>query len=521
MKRLAAALALLALSGALVFPSAAAPFALTQSDRIAQDVALVPGSGPNGDYAYLDEDDELVVDLTASNPNLAGDVEGVNPDGVTTLADVFRVRYNGSRYAHVWITDESDAVTFTVDGQPIDSESSNVTLGPNESVAVGVVVDTTGGTADGLLDAIEVNARVADPETAIDTGSRRSSDSTGGAADGMSIQQSAPSGTERSVEIRDADESATVDLGSMSMDGSENVTLDELDLTAGGDTVALDLAAVAPNASGSGTSTIGVEPLAAVEVTEADAGSVDAATLRFSVSPDYLAERGVAPAELAVFRTSDGETSALPVRVVGARDDGRVVFEADTPGFSTFTVAASRPSVGVAEASLSASSIDRNDTATVTARVVNEGRANGTRTVTLTLDGAPVAERTVALGPNETTTVTFEVAPGAAGTYDVAVDGTAAGTLVVSDADGSADAASDAGTAASTEAAVGTPAGTAAPTGSSGDEAIGSEDGEDQPLATAEPVEEPAAVGLPAVGGLALAAALLVAALALVRRVSR
>lgn len=494
MKRLAATLALLALSGALVFPSAAAPFALTQSDAITQDVSLAPTTAPNGDYTYLDEDDELVVDLTATNPNLAGDAEGVNPDAVTVISGVFRVHYNGSQYAHVWITDESDAVTFVVDGEPVDSQSNNVTLGPNQSVAVGVVVDTTGEPPDGLIDDIEVNARVAEPEsTTREASSTGDSGSSGG---GTTVQLVAPSPTERSITVRNpGDDPVTVELDAMSLGDGDDVTLDEVDLTAAaGGVVSLGLCGVPPAADAEPGTTPGVEPLATVEVTEGDAGSVSAATLRFSASDDYLDTRGVDPAALTVFRTSDGTTTELPVRVVGERADGRVVFEADTPGFSTFTVAALRPAIRVSEAALSTTSLETNGTATVTARVANDGRVTGTRTVALTLDGERVGERTVTLDAGESTTVTFDVAPASAGEYAVAVDGVDAGTLAVED-----DAPSTAGVAD------GTPAGE--PT--------------DADLASAAPVEEPAGLGLAEVGGLALLLALVVATLGLARRVSR
>lgn len=496
MKRLAAVLSILALSGALVFPSAAAPFGLGQSDAITQDVSLAPTTAPNGDYAYLDENDELVVDLSPSNPNLTSDAEGVNPDSVTTISNVFRVHYNGSRYAHVWITDESDAVTFVVDGDPIQSEATNVTLGPNESVAVGVVVDTTGEGGDGFVDDIDVHTKVADPEDVGTVGTQRSDDSDDESAGaGTAVQSFAPSPTERSITVVNApsEEPTEIDLNAMRLDDDAdsraNLTLDSVTLvTDGSTTISLDLTAASPTTS----DVVGVASLGTVEVTDPEK-AVSSATLRFSVSRAYLDGRDIQSDDLTVFRRSDGETSTLPVRIVDASGE-RVVFEADTPGFSTFTVAAVRQSIGVAEASLSAESVTTNESTTVTARVVNDGRAAGTRTVTLTLAGDAVAEQTVDLGANESTTVTFEVAPDTAGEFAVAVDGTAAGTLVVEDA-GAGNAPGDAGTA----------------TGAVDDDAVG----------TATPVREPAGFGLLDVGGLVLATALVASLFVLARRVAR
>ena len=64
---LAGALLLVASTGAVVLDEPA--------DRIDDDVALHPGDNP---YAYLDENDELTVDVTEDNPRI--DADGVNPN---------------------------------------------------------------------------------------------------------------------------------------------------------------------------------------------------------------------------------------------------------------------------------------------------------------------------------------------------------------------------------------------------------------------------------------------------------
>ncbi len=129
------------------------------TDSVAGEVTAQPSPGPNGAYAYL-RDGKLVVDLTAANPNVSG--EGVTPDGVTTVDDVFRVRYGGDRFARIWITDGSEAVTLRARGSPIGSEDDAVVVESNETVAVGLRVDTT-GSADGLLDQLTIHANLAEP----------------------------------------------------------------------------------------------------------------------------------------------------------------------------------------------------------------------------------------------------------------------------------------------------------------------------------------------------------------------
>lgn len=162
--RHALALAALALAGALVLPSAAT--VLTGGDEVGGDVVLAPHSGPNGDYALLNEDAELELLLSAANPNVEG--EGVPDDALTPIDRVFTITYTGDEWARVYVTDESDDVTFYRGDDPTDSiegRSNNVTLGPDESVAVGLLVDTRGDHDVEAVDSFAVNAEVAEPES--------------------------------------------------------------------------------------------------------------------------------------------------------------------------------------------------------------------------------------------------------------------------------------------------------------------------------------------------------------------
>ncbi|MGM0397465.1 MAG: hypothetical protein ACQEQY_00595 [Halobacteriota archaeon] len=160
--RLAVGLALLA-AVALLVPSAATLFVPTQpADDLGNQVHLQPAPGENGAYASL-ADGDLVIDVSSSNP--AGDVEGVNPGTVTHLENVFVVHYNGSEYAEVWLTHEGEGLTFTAAGQSVESRSTAITLGPNETAAVGLLVDTTDGNAVEQVDEFTVHTRAAAPES--------------------------------------------------------------------------------------------------------------------------------------------------------------------------------------------------------------------------------------------------------------------------------------------------------------------------------------------------------------------
>jgi uncharacterized membrane protein len=157
---------------------------------------------------------------------------------------------------------------------------------------------------------------------------------------------------------------------------------------------------------------------------------VDEGTLRFSVDRDALAEWNTSAEELIALRTSDGETTELPLRIVN-RTGERVHFAVETPGFSQFTIAAGRPNVDVTAAELTQTSVAPNETITVTGEILNDGRANTTEPVIVTLNGSPVATQSVTLASGESQRVSIPITPQAEGQYVVQLDNTTAGTIDV------------------------------------------------------------------------------------------
>jgi DNA-binding transcriptional MerR regulator len=100
-------------------------------------LSLKPSSGPNGVYASYDENGQLQIvlgdDATGS---------GVNRDAVTIFRDVFTITNQGSQTIGLWLTDESDAVTFQVNGQSIESKGQAIIIAPGTTKFVGLVIDT-------------------------------------------------------------------------------------------------------------------------------------------------------------------------------------------------------------------------------------------------------------------------------------------------------------------------------------------------------------------------------------------
>jgi len=498
---------LLVAAGSLIFTTGAAVVDGPADTFADDDLAVQPADGPNGNYAYLNDDDEIVVDISASNPNLGPDFEGVNPDALAAADGVFEITYTADEYARVWIDHPGENVTFTADGKSFEGRDNNVTLAPNESVAVGLSLDARGEVAGTQLGADEFSIRgeVAEPESV-----PSSSDFSTGDG-GPTITVTSPSDDRREFVASDIDHDDTVrfEADGMHLDG-ENVTLDRLDL-AGVRNEHIEVNAAGspePFANGSALDAPTTpRPIAYLGVEhDFDPDEVDAMTIRFSASRETLDDAGIDPKNVTLYRQTDAGNWAEKgasvadedvVRIRGLSED-RVHFRATTDGFSTFAVAERVPRFDVTETALDTPAIEPGEEATVRATVENGGGAAGERTVTLTADGDPVA--------NETATVALSGVFETAGEYDLAVAGTDAGTLLVGDPAGDDGSADNAGTRAGT--------------GSGTDEGAQTGDGAAEgPVGG--PTEEPGAIDLVELGGLLAFVVLVVAGIALVRRMPR
>jgi len=225
---------LLTLGGASAIGSAVLgtdAFSSVSADRaIAVDVAgdakallaLEPASGSNGAYATLD-DGTLEIDLSTD------DAEGVNAQATTVARDVFKVTNRGTQDVGVWISHDSEYVTFTADGSPVESEDSSVLLGPGESTTIGLTVDTTGAEAgETLLEEMTVHATADVEKTPAGGGgsdlsfetSRSLSTTTASPGDGVGVTVEVELTARRDVDVYERFEAG---LGTVSLEG---VTVD-------------------------------------------------------------------------------------------------------------------------------------------------------------------------------------------------------------------------------------------------------------------------------------------------------
>lgn len=318
-------------------------------------VVLEPHDGPNGQYASINGDGELEVDLS---------MPGLNAGAVTVIDDVFYVTNNHEDPVAIWFShDAMDEVVLSIDGEPAQSSAEAVELGSGERASVGLTVDTS-ARSPGEIVLSEFTIHAENRSTPADGGSGGgqsggSGGSTGGTAD-ESDDSTAPSGgdevvfddgTDPAVEIRplpvdDVDELAESDGPPRpAIDAARAPrTLDPEDGLLGGPDGANVVANVGDSLTLTGERTL---------LSSAEAVQPDGRVVRL-VEIDVPAERRDSPAyvRLAVDRarlegtdptdarigrhTGDG-WQLLETSVVDA-DDQRVVLQARAPGFSTFAV---------------------------------------------------------------------------------------------------------------------------------------------------------------------------------------
>ncbi|MFW5919679.1 MAG: DUF1102 domain-containing protein, partial [Halanaeroarchaeum sp.] len=292
------------------------------TDTFADDeVSVQPADGPNGDYAYLNDDEEIAIDVSAANPNLPADFEGVNVGTTGTIDDVFTITYTGDEYAHVWIGHPNESVTFVADGDSIEGEANNVTLAPNETVTIGLALDTRGETAGTRLgvDEFSIEAKLAEPDEA--TGGSTATDGAT-ATDGPTTTIRSPSADRREFAASDIGHGGSVRFPAdgMRLDG-DDVTLEGIDLEGVENAdVELDVeGSPDPFADGGGLTAPTTPRSMAYLALEHDFApdAVDAMTVRFSADPAYLNATDTDPEDVTLYRQTDaGEWEEKPVEVV-------------------------------------------------------------------------------------------------------------------------------------------------------------------------------------------------------------
>ena len=157
---------------------------------------------------------------------------------------------------------------------------------------------------------------------------------------------------------------------------------------------------------------------------------IEDVTVAIALRKSMLDASKTTPDHVGLFRDEATGWNRLPTTLV-AETDTHYVFEAISPGLSTFAVASDTPLFEVTNVSATATVLEAGENATVTARVANRGGANGTHRITLTANGSAVDTRVVAVAAGSEQTVSLSAAVESAGTYTFAVHGATAGSVTV------------------------------------------------------------------------------------------
>ncbi|WP_066411235.1 DUF1102 domain-containing protein [Halorubrum aethiopicum] len=430
---------------ALIFSTGAA-FVDGPADRLNDEVALQPGDNP---YTYLDENGELVIDVTEDNPRL--DAGGVNVDALTVEDDLFYVLYNGSEPAEVWIEHDSQAVTFVIEGQPAESgEDPALLTSEDETVPVGVRVDTRVADlmpGDRIIDEISVHARPAEPEAITQEGGGSDGDGDDGDGDDGDDDDEDGDPSDPTVLVDSPDPTARqVEVYSVAVEEETEVDLEGLEM--GDPAIRLDRLSFVRNRSGDVEFSIegseelpeeidpvdrsGVDPLGYYAVAFAEPDQpIEAATAEVVVERDLLRRAGVEPADLAAYHETGDGWEATETRVIG-ETDGTVRLAIESDGFSAFALAAHRPALSAVDAAVPTERVAPGEATTLEVTLANRGPAPtsdepvAVRAVDAdgnAVDALADGPLSVDVAPGETVTRTATVRLDDPGEYDLVVAG--------------------------------------------------------------------------------------------------
>ncbi|APW97416.1 hypothetical protein CHINAEXTREME_06360 [Halobiforma lacisalsi AJ5] len=316
-RRAAAGIAVLCLLALVVATTGGSGPGTGGYDDIGERITAEPHDGPNGAYAHLDDEEQLVVDLTAGNDAVEGD--GVPADAITGVDDVFTLNYTGDDYAHVWLEHESANVTFyRSDGDgpgssSIEGMENNATLEPYESIDVGFTVDSHGQEAtDVLIREIAIHGKVPDGDEDEDdeTDSDAESDTTVACPTGPSVTVEGSDKTTRAISIADADGCGpeSIDLHGLTL--GDGVSLARFDVTLAGDEASFTVATEKRLEDARFErlrSEHGVEPVGAVALEGAPDGTLEDVSYRLVVDRSRLDRKGTDGTGVTVWR-ADGKT---------------------------------------------------------------------------------------------------------------------------------------------------------------------------------------------------------------------
>jgi hypothetical protein len=121
-------------------------------------LTLRPADGPNGEYAVLNNG-QLELQLNRNNSDVSGN--GVLSDALTQILDVFVIENQGTQEVGTRIQKEglgflADAVTFIIDKSQVAPDSSGNKPEPEFGSAYGIDKSSFSPDSDGTLETIDI-----------------------------------------------------------------------------------------------------------------------------------------------------------------------------------------------------------------------------------------------------------------------------------------------------------------------------------------------------------------------------
>lgn len=431
---------------------------LSQQDNLTDDGDIVLEAGQNQltDAAAVDSsgNGELSVNLDASDVS----AEGLSPG--SQIDNVFQIRNKGNESVDVFIKDSPANIEFVDEnGGAFESNETAVSLGPDESVSVGLkVLDTASpGTIDGSFTIAGFPIENTDTEsvgsdTTGSTGSDTTSSSDGDSvaavsdieddsSDGQSVlvdldPESADAAAR--IENLEAGENASVDL--QEAVATSQVNYNNLNVAVEDDAGTVELQADAipePPEDEAAELTADTTVISYLEIESSASDlqlndeTISEARIEFAVSESVFQNRPIDRDDPQLYRFNEVDDEWVPLRT--ERVDTRS-YRAFTPNFSVFAVGYPvQPEFQIVETTLVNPEVEADQPVAVAVEVANNGTSPGEFQATLDAGQSSTVSDSVRIAPNSTERVVLEQSVSALGTYDVEVNGQPVGSVTVSE----------------------------------------------------------------------------------------
>jgi len=289
------------------------------------DAPTITGTNPSQNHEFSAGTTDATLKLTYEDS-----ISGVNASAVT-------VRFDGQ--------DVTSADSTQITSREVVYEASGLTNGS----AYNLVVTATDEAGNTVTKTLSISVAAAPSPTTISSPSAGSSSSGGSRPTAPSSVTITPTNGRFEVAVTDAKANTPVEI---SFDESALDTrgsgLEMLRLTLGVDR-AFDLLvsqSEGPEANGPSLPEMIGRSVSYLRLDHPELSDeeITGASFRFRVGADLLAERGATSDDVVLYRYHDGEWTALETTLVESTGSA-YVFEADSPGLSTFAIA-TQPSEG-------------------------------------------------------------------------------------------------------------------------------------------------------------------------------